>query len=178
MERFIGTAVLDEATPGSRRRRDRRPRLGSRVRRSRRPPVDVHAELVLPAVREHGDVKARFEVRVAETEISLSLLRDFIQRAGSLEPSRPRHQDHGHRQWVESPKRGAGCPASRGDRRSGSTVEVKIVDPSFHNWPALPVSLADTIVPTSHWRTRASTSRTPGTISDQWRHSRWTLATG
>jgi Ni,Fe-hydrogenase III large subunit len=29
----------------------------------------------------------------------------------------------------------------------GRLTRVKVVDPSFHNWPALPVSLADTIVP-------------------------------
>ena len=30
---------------------------------------------------------------------------------------------------------------------SGSLARVKIVDPSFFNWPALPVALSDTIVP-------------------------------
>ena len=29
----------------------------------------------------------------------------------------------------------------------GLLSRVKIVDPSFFNWPALPVALADTIVP-------------------------------
>jgi Ni,Fe-hydrogenase III large subunit len=29
----------------------------------------------------------------------------------------------------------------------GRLARVKVVDPSFLNWPALPVSLADTIVP-------------------------------
>jgi Ni,Fe-hydrogenase III large subunit len=29
----------------------------------------------------------------------------------------------------------------------GTLSRVKIVDPSFFNWPALPVALADTIVP-------------------------------
>ena len=31
--------------------------------------------------------------------------------------------------------------------RDGTLTRVKIVDPSFFNWPALPVALADTIVP-------------------------------
>jgi Ni,Fe-hydrogenase III large subunit len=26
-------------------------------------------------------------------------------------------------------------------------TRVKVVDPSFFNWPALPISLADTIIP-------------------------------
>ena len=30
---------------------------------------------------------------------------------------------------------------------NGTLRRVKIVDPSFVNWPALPVALADTIVP-------------------------------
>ena len=30
---------------------------------------------------------------------------------------------------------------------TGCLARVKVVDPSFFNWPALPVSLADTIVP-------------------------------
>ena len=30
---------------------------------------------------------------------------------------------------------------------NGTLSRVKIVDPSFFNWPALPVALADTIVP-------------------------------
>jgi len=29
----------------------------------------------------------------------------------------------------------------------GTLTRTKIVDPSFFNWPALPIALADTIVP-------------------------------
>ena len=32
-------------------------------------------------------------------------------------------------------------------QRDGTLARVKPVDPSFFNWPALPVALADTIVP-------------------------------
>jgi Ni,Fe-hydrogenase III large subunit len=31
--------------------------------------------------------------------------------------------------------------------RDGNLSRVKIVDPSFFNWPALPIALSDTIVP-------------------------------
>jgi Ni,Fe-hydrogenase III large subunit len=31
--------------------------------------------------------------------------------------------------------------------QQGRLARAKVVDPSFLNWPALPVSLADTIVP-------------------------------
>ena len=40
---------------------------------------------------------------------------------------------------------------------------VKVVDPSFFNWPALPVALADTIVPDFPLVNKASTSPTPET---------------
>ena len=40
-------------------------------------------------------------------------------------------------------------PSCTGSRwtTTGRLSRVKVVDPSFLNWPALPVSLADTIVP-------------------------------
>ena len=38
-------------------------------------------------------------------------------------------------------------PPRRDSRPDGSLTRVKVVDPSFFNWPALPVALADTIVP-------------------------------
>jgi Ni,Fe-hydrogenase III large subunit len=40
---------------------------------------------------------------------------------------------------------------------------AKVVDPSFFNWPALPVALTDTNVPDFPWPTRASTSPTQAT---------------
>ncbi len=151
MERFIGTAVLDEAHA-----RD----LGvvgiaGRASGLAFDARDAHPSMSMPswfspAVREHGDVKARFEVRVAETEISLSLLRDFIQRAGSLEAvSAPPPGPHGQSVsgvGIAEAWRGAALHRVEIDDQ-GRLSRVKIVDPSFHNWPALPVSLADTIVP-------------------------------
>jgi len=44
---------------------------------------------------------------------------------------------------------------------SGILRRVKIVDPSFMNWPALPEALVNTIVRTFLWPTRASTSPMP-----------------
>ena len=48
----------------------------------------------------------------------------------------------GHRRGLARRHRAPG----RG-RRRGSPHAVKVVDPSFFNWPALSVALADTIVP-------------------------------
>ncbi len=42
---------------------------------------------------------------------------------------------------------GAPCATASSSARDGTLTRVKIVDPSFVNWPALPVALADTIVP-------------------------------
>jgi Ni,Fe-hydrogenase III large subunit len=105
-----------------------------------------------------GDVLARLNVRAREVAVSAALVASLSDR---LDPS-----------WVSSgwPTSGRGvAPAEPGgDGRSGlSLVEawrgtvchrvelgpdgnlsrVKIVDPSFLNWPALPVALTDTIVP-------------------------------
>jgi hypothetical protein len=46
---------------------------------------------------------------------------------------------------------------------TGRLSRAKVVDPSFFNWPALPVALTDTIVPDFPWPTRASTSSTQAT---------------
>ena len=49
--------------------------------------------------------------------------------------------------WASSRAGGArSCTASNSDPTALLT-RVKIVDPRFFNWPALPVALADTIVP-------------------------------
>ncbi|GAB3260546.1 hydrogenase large subunit [Nocardioides dilutus] len=96
-----------------------------------------------------GDVMARFLVRAAEVQASVALLTQLLEDRGPGEIA-------------------SGMPTYRGQSASGVAlvegwrgtiahrVEVdratcvsrlKIVDPSFLNWPALPVSLVDTIVP-------------------------------
>jgi Ni,Fe-hydrogenase III large subunit len=40
-----------------------------------------------------------------------------------------------------------GTLVTRVELEDGRLARVKIVDPSFLNWPALPIALADTIVP-------------------------------
>jgi len=101
-----------------------------------------------PARATEGDVLARFRVRIQEVDTSLALLADLVSRDGVLESYGPRS---------ESPKAGSGSGIVEGWRgaivhrieidESGTLTRVKIVDPSFFNWPALAVSLADTIVP-------------------------------
>ncbi len=151
MERFTGTAVLDEAQA-----RDLGV-IGMAGRSSGLAfdPRRAHPSMALPSsfspvVRTDGDVKARFEVRVAEARSSLSLLRDFVQRVGALEavtiPSRSQQGRSVSGVGIAEAWRGAATHRVELDDE-GRLVRVKIVDPSFHNWPALPVSLVDTIVP-------------------------------
>ncbi|WP_301124520.1 NADH-quinone oxidoreductase subunit C [Streptomyces cacaoi] len=103
-----------------------------------------------PAVPVHttGDVLARFLVRAEEIDVSLALITQLTH--GLTAP-----------RAVLAPAPGAGTGAGvglvegwRGTiatrvelAADGTLARVKPVDPSFFNWPALPVALNDTIVP-------------------------------
>ena len=151
MDRFTGTAVLDEAHA-----RDlgvvgiagRASGLAFDARRAH-PSVTMPSSFS-PAVRTQGDVKARFDVRVAEARMSLSLLSDFIQRAETMDAvtALPPARRFGSASGLGIAEAWRGAAMHRVELDDeGRLTRVKIVDPSFHNWPALPVSLADTIVP-------------------------------
>lgn len=96
-----------------------------------------------------GDVMARFLVRAEEVQTSAALLLQMLDLLGpgEIASSKPT--------WMAQSASGVGLvegwrgtiahrvevtPAKRISR-------IKIVDPSFLNWPALPVALVDTIVP-------------------------------
>jgi Ni,Fe-hydrogenase III large subunit len=99
-------------------------------------------------VRDTGDVLARFDVRCDEVDVSLRLLSDFVSREGPL--------TSGGRSEIV-PREGHGTGIVEGWRGAvvhrvefgseGALRRVKVVDPSFFAWPALPVALTDTIVP-------------------------------
>lgn len=100
-----------------------------------------------PACSTEGDVLARFNVRVDEVAASLHLLHEYCARTGELDASG---------ESSASPIAGSGSGIVEGWRGAivhrvevddGVLTRVKVVDPSFFNWPALAVSLADTIVP-------------------------------
>jgi Ni,Fe-hydrogenase III large subunit len=114
------------------------------------PFVDL-AEALQVVVHHDGDVLARFRVRRDEFANSVQLLRWLLDQL--------RHR-HGQPAiapipTVTEPCSGAGIvEAWRGtlvhrvEINPGPVLaRVKIVDPSFFNWPALPVALKDTIVP-------------------------------
>jgi Ni,Fe-hydrogenase III large subunit/Ni,Fe-hydrogenase III component G len=99
-------------------------------------------------VRDTGDVLARFDVRCDEVDVSLRLLSDFVSREGPLtvEGSREIVRQQGHGTGIVEGWRGA--IVHRVDFGSdGALLRMKVVDPSFFAWPALPVALTDTIVP-------------------------------
>jgi len=153
MERFAGTASLDQTHA-----RDLGV-LGVVARasglafdaRTAHPFIDP-PERFCPARQTTGDVLARYSVRVDEVRASLSLLADLIDRTGDLDVVVPPHEGGA------GPDRSTGgvgiAEAWRGAvvhrielDEQGRLARVKVVDPSFLNWPALPVSLTDTIVP-------------------------------
>jgi Ni,Fe-hydrogenase III large subunit len=151
MERFSGTAILGEADARE---------LGLVGVAARASGVNIDARVAHPCVQladgfspvvlGGGDVLARYSVRVDEVRRSLSLLATFVGRAGPLHVVGP----PGHPQAVH-PHGGVGIVEGwRGTivhrielDDDGHLGRVKVVDPSFLNWPAVPVSLAATIVP-------------------------------
>ncbi|MEU6260856.1 NADH-quinone oxidoreductase subunit C [Streptomyces sp. NPDC047043] len=107
------------------------------------------AQLDVP-VHDTGDVLARFLVRAEEIDTSLALIEQFadgLQAPGAVLAPPP----------LPGAGRGSGVGLVEGWRGTiatrlelapdGTLARVKPVDPSFFNWPALPVALADTIVP-------------------------------
>jgi Ni,Fe-hydrogenase III large subunit/Ni,Fe-hydrogenase III component G len=152
MERFTGTATLDHSHA-----RDlgvvgvvaRASGLAFDARTAH-PFIDL-ADPFSPVRRTTGDVLARYSVRVDEVRASLSLLVGLIDRGADLEavasPEKravPDQADGGV--GIVEGWRGAVVHRVEVDDQ-GLLVRVKVVDPSFLNWPALPISLADTIVP-------------------------------
>jgi Ni,Fe-hydrogenase III large subunit/Ni,Fe-hydrogenase III component G len=95
-----------------------------------------------------GDVLGRYRVRAGELAVSIDVAIDLLRRLdGRL----------GSGRTVAPVGPGAGISLVEGWRGTichrvelgvdGRLTRVKIVDPSYFNWPALPVALAETIVP-------------------------------
>jgi Ni,Fe-hydrogenase III large subunit/Ni,Fe-hydrogenase III component G len=99
-----------------------------------------------PAARTTGDVLARFQVRVDEVDASLALVRDCGVRPGPLQATGTQREVAGSGSGVVEGWRGAVTHRVEVDG-AGRLTRAKVVDPSFFNWPALSVALADTIVP-------------------------------
>ncbi|HEV7629082.1 MAG TPA: formate hydrogenase, partial [Streptomyces sp.] len=149
-DRFAGTAVLTReqaADMGALGYVARASGLDLDARRDH--PFHPATVAVPSAARGEGDVLARALVRVAEIGHSTALLGTLL---GAGRPGA----------WYQIFLPGVGIPLSgiglaegwRGTiahrvelGADGRLTRWKIVDPSFLTWPALPLALADTIVP-------------------------------
>jgi len=120
-------------------------------------PVDArndhpfHPDLprIDPVVESSGDVLARLLVRAREAQQSAQLIttlaRSVPSRTPLLDEKASRRADSTRGLGIVEGWRGT--IVQRVEIAGGLLTRVKIVDPSFFNWPALPVALRDTIVP-------------------------------
>ncbi len=150
VDRFTGTAVLDndDATQiGTLGYVARSSGIDIDARRDH-PFTDAYADLTVP-VLTGGDVMARFQLRVAEIEQSVELLNRLLPHLPTGEHITPIDFGGGPLDGVGLVEGWRGTIAHRIELApDGRLTRVKIVDPSFFNWPALPVAIAgDTIVP-------------------------------
>jgi Ni,Fe-hydrogenase III large subunit/Ni,Fe-hydrogenase III component G len=96
-----------------------------------------------------GDVLSRFLVRAEEITHSIQLITDLTEALSSLsDTAGPSPESGASRCGVGIVEGWRGTIVHRVELAAdGALARVKIVDPSFFNWPALPVALAGTIVP-------------------------------
>ncbi|MFG1912512.1 NADH-quinone oxidoreductase subunit C [Kribbella sp. NPDC048928] len=97
-----------------------------------------------------GDVLARLRTRLDEIHASVALITELLADRPPLaaETVKPSWLAAGRSSGVGLVEGWRGTIAHRVECAPDGTVSrLKIVDPSFFNWPALPVALADTIVP-------------------------------
>ncbi|MGV8849949.1 MAG: NADH-quinone oxidoreductase subunit C [Propionibacteriaceae bacterium] len=93
-----------------------------------------------------GDVRARFLVRYYELGISASVITHLVRRLdGRLGDLTAAVRTSGAGFGVVEAWRGTLC--HRVEVSDGIITRLKVVDPSWFNWPALPQALTDTIVP-------------------------------
>ncbi len=149
MERFSGTALLGV------RQAEEIGVLGVVARasgllldaRAAHPFID-QPPWFSPARRQSGDVLARFLVRCDEVTMSLALLGDYVAVEGPLSAFVSDHLAKTGGQGTGIVEGWRGSVVHRVEVGSDARLSrVKIVDPSFLTWPALPVVLTDTIVP-------------------------------
>ncbi len=140
-DRFVGTGVL---TPDAARELD----VVGLVARASGGRGDARvdhpraAALEEPLVEEAGDVAARFTLRRREAALAFARAAALVEpAAGGAVASRDEGVGHA---LVEGWR---GPVAYRVEVCEGRATRVKVVDPSFFNWPALSTALSDAIVP-------------------------------
>jgi len=112
-------------------------------------PAGPTSDVASNAIRTTGDVLARFLVRVAEIDSSLALIERLLPVAATHDghdtplPGEPTTSVDG----VGIVEGWRGTIVHRVELEGDRISRLSIVDPSFFNWPALPVALRDVIVP-------------------------------
>ena len=118
--------------------------------RTDQPMLDIPG--FRPVIESSGDVRARFVVRAREVAAATGIIEGLApritgsptERAGAGAGSAPTMAVAGL--GVVEAWRGSLCHRIE-IGTDGTLTRVRAVDPSFFNWPALPVALTDTIVP-------------------------------
>jgi Ni,Fe-hydrogenase III large subunit len=147
-DRFVGTSILtgdDARAMGC---------LGyvaraSGIRTDARLDHPVVALPVAESGSDDGDVLARYTVRRDDFAASIELLCHLIERhTGPIEYETAAPASRHRRSGVGIVEGWRGTIVHRVEiAGDGRITRAKIVDPSWFNWPALPVAMADTIVP-------------------------------
>ena len=153
-ERYTGTAVLT---------RNQAHDLGCLGYVARASGLSTDARLehpitelpLTPLTKASGDVLARFTIRRDEFAASTQLAIDLISTADLLSFRNAPSETASSPQLPDAVRSGVGIVEGwRGTivhrvevGSDGRLTRAKIVDPSWFNWPALPIALANTIVP-------------------------------
>ena len=145
-DRFADTATLS---------RDDARALGclGYVARASGMPTDArldHPTTALPAqevAATTGDVLARYTVRRDEFAASVALACDLVDNHSGPIQFITTVPAGGTRSGVGIVEGWRGTIVHRVEINADAITRSKIVDPSWFNWPALPVAMADTIVP-------------------------------
>ncbi|MEV0283698.1 NADH-quinone oxidoreductase subunit C [Kribbella sp. NPDC050820] len=151
LDRMTGTAIL------SREQAQDIGTLGYVARASgidhdarRDHPFAPETTAVVAPTHTAGDVLARLLTRAEEIQNSVALIAGLVagRPPQGAEAPKPTWLAAGRTSGIGLVEGWRGTIAHRIEfAPDGTVTRLKIVDPSFFNWPALPVALADTIVP-------------------------------
>lgn len=150
-DRFTGTAPLDTQAArdlGTLGYVARASGLDADARRDH-PFTDLRPSLTVPTATT-GDVLARFQIRAREITTSIAIINDlsYGMNPGLISYWPPLTSLNGPVSGVGIIEGWRGTIVHRVELAPGGTLtRTKIVDPSFFNWPALPLALTGAIVP-------------------------------
>lgn len=107
------------------------------------PSVDLTPD---PVTETGGDVLARYLVRSREIATSVNLIARLLDGTTALDCT-ARRTGRRSRSGVGLVEGWRGTITTRIEMTGAQLGRVKIVDPSWFNWPALPLTVTDAIVP-------------------------------